>query len=695
VGRDGVEKVAVLGGGVGALTAAFELTAPELEGRYEVTVYQPGWRLGGKCASGRGGDTARIEEHGLHIWFGFYDNAFDMIQRCYDEWRPPAGSPIKTWKEAFKPCCDIVLLESWNGQWKPWHLPMPVDDLEPGSTEPVTEWEFLKRMIDWLIDQWHPVHSRGISAEAAAAGQAHHRGWFEQLADKLGHEIEIVEHEGAVHFLRLAAKVAETAADLAHVEHIASLLGKFKEWTFEHMLTGAMDVDDVRRFAIMLDFWTACVTGIVAEGVLIDGFGALNDVDLRAWLCRNGAAETTVKQAAFLQALYDLVFAYVEGDRDRPDLAAGKALQALIRIVVCYKGAPLWKMQAGMGDTVFSPLYEVLLQRGVRFEFFNWVTKLTVSGDEIATIELQPQARLTGGRYEPLIDVGGLPCWPSEPLWEQLEDGERLGKDLRERRVDFEAEPDPSGRGLQPLTLRAGVDFDRVVLGISVGALPPICAELAAASEHFALMLEHSDTVMTEGIQLWLAESSGALGWGFETSVATGYVPRGDTYSNMSQLLPRERWTGNERPAEVAYLCGTLDHAGIASQADADARVRENALNWLREDAGAIWPSFDCSKLVDPANRAGEQRLDAQFLRANFIASERYVLTRAGSVDFRLGADESGFANLVLAGDWTRNGMDGGCVEAAVTSGMQAARAICGRPQAIQHEQGWLVDDRR
>ena len=37
----------------GAIAAAFELTAtPELRARHHVTVYQPGWRLGGKCASG-------------------------------------------------------------------------------------------------------------------------------------------------------------------------------------------------------------------------------------------------------------------------------------------------------------------------------------------------------------------------------------------------------------------------------------------------------------------------------------------------------------------------------------------------------------------------------------------------------------------------------------------------------------------
>src|ERR1700688_108808 len=57
------EKVAILGGGPAAITAAFALTAPELENRFEVTVYLPGWRLGGKCASGRNMSLGeRIEE---------------------------------------------------------------------------------------------------------------------------------------------------------------------------------------------------------------------------------------------------------------------------------------------------------------------------------------------------------------------------------------------------------------------------------------------------------------------------------------------------------------------------------------------------------------------------------------------------------------------------------------------------------
>ena len=65
-GSEAKKEIAVLGGGAGGLTTAFELTAtPELRARHSVTVYQLGWRLGGKGASGRNADHGnRIEEHG-------------------------------------------------------------------------------------------------------------------------------------------------------------------------------------------------------------------------------------------------------------------------------------------------------------------------------------------------------------------------------------------------------------------------------------------------------------------------------------------------------------------------------------------------------------------------------------------------------------------------------------------------------
>ena len=89
-------KIAVIGGGMSGLAAAYELTrTPELRDRHEVTLYQLGWRLGGKGASGRG-PAGRIEEHGLHLWMGWYENAFQLMRACYRELgRDPTSAPTR------------------------------------------------------------------------------------------------------------------------------------------------------------------------------------------------------------------------------------------------------------------------------------------------------------------------------------------------------------------------------------------------------------------------------------------------------------------------------------------------------------------------------------------------------------------------------------------------------------------------
>ena len=47
-----------------------------------------------------------------------------------------------------------------------------------------------------------------------------------------------------------------------------------------------------------------------------------------------------------------------------------------------------------------------------------------------------------------------------------------------------------------------------------------------------------------------------------------------------------------------------------------------------------------------------------------------------GTDQHRLRPDDSGYANLMLAGDWTDCGLNAGCLEAATRSGVIAARAI-------------------
>jgi len=105
------KRIVVLGSGVGAMTTAYYLTdQPGWEQEYEVHLYQMGWRLGGKGASGRNEKKhERIEEHGLHIWFGYYENAFRTMRACYDKLNRTSG-PIRTWQDAFKKQSRIQLM---------------------------------------------------------------------------------------------------------------------------------------------------------------------------------------------------------------------------------------------------------------------------------------------------------------------------------------------------------------------------------------------------------------------------------------------------------------------------------------------------------------------------------------------------------------------------------------------------------
>ena len=143
------QRVAIVGGGCGAMAAALELSRPEMEGRFEITVYQLGWRLGGKGASGRGA-AGRIEEHGLHVWLGFYENAFRLLRECYAELdRSPAECPIAGWRDAFFPDPQVALAgQSLQGGWTSWSALFPPAPGAPGDPltthNPFTVQSYLK-----------------------------------------------------------------------------------------------------------------------------------------------------------------------------------------------------------------------------------------------------------------------------------------------------------------------------------------------------------------------------------------------------------------------------------------------------------------------------------------------------------------------------------------------------------------------
>jgi len=398
-----------------------------------------------------------------------------------------------------------------------------------------------------------------------------------------------------------------------------------------------------------------------------------------------------------LRAIYDMAFCFAEGNANKASVAAGTALRNMILLGTTKNRALFMKMNAGMGDAIFGPYYEVLRNRGVKFEFFTWVDQLHVDQQgRIGSIDIIKQVDLTGHEYQPLVTIKDLPCWPSEPLWDQL-----VGCDgLRKRGSNLEFEKNPLDKPMQQLKL--GTDFAHVVLAIPVGALPPICTELAATNPKFAAMLAGARTTITQAFQLWTTVDAESLGWtAGDKSLCGSYVEPLDTYSDMSLILDREDWPAKQSPNGVGYFCGVLPdpEAGHETLDQATARARLSALQFINNDLQVLWPkAFDANHnfrwelLHDPNDGVGVQRFDSQYWRANADASERYVLSPPSPTMTRLASNDSGFSNLTLAGDWTRNGLDAGCVEAATISGLQAAKAISGYPFTIAGEDDdWLT----
>jgi uncharacterized protein with NAD-binding domain and iron-sulfur cluster len=663
--NDGRTRVAILGGGCGAMATAFWLTATEdLRSRYAVSVYTHGWRLGGKGANGRQHDESdRILEHGLHMWMGFYETAFRSIRTCYDEWHKSSDYPFQTWTDAFTPLRQLTLEQRVPdddaGPWQSWTFELPQLPGTPGDPDDELLHNFVRRLLAWLRAHLHT----GLSIPPA---------------------LEVADGRAALEAAHSAAETMAEASGAALEEvyrEICRLLVDAQHW-FQHWAEPLLRALD-KGFEICALADVALALGI---GYLRDvlpwgevGFARIDHLDFRDWLRSHGAKPEYVWTAP-VRCLYDLGFAYRGGDSSsaaNAQAAAGVALRILLSAVAGYRDAPLWKMNAGMGDTIFTPLYEVLRARGVAFHFFHRVQNIGVSADggRVERIDLSRQVDVADEPYDPLATVRKLRCWPSEPRWELI----RGGKPADDAAWDLESAWCLYEVGRRTLT--RGVDFDLVVLAIPPAALPDIGAELLAQSKLMRRMHERMSWVATRSAQIWLEPDLAGLGWTAGPTVATAYANPFRSWGEMSHLIVRETWQTTV-PRSCEYFCGTLvppatlpPYGDRRFLRDETARVKRDFLAWADDSIGHLFPNA-----TGPDGQGFNQALVvSQFYRVNLDPSEMYVQSFPGSIDARLDAAGSGLANLYLAGDWTRTRLNSGCVEAAIESGKNAAEAICGQ----------------
>jgi len=718
------EKIAILGTGVAAMTSAFYLTdQPNWQEKYDITIYQMGWRAGGKGASGCNAEYGqRIEEHGLHIWFGFYENAFKTIQETYKLLDRPEGAPLRTWEDAFKPHSFIALEEYIDKKWQTWPINFPTNNLVPGTSDKCANlWELLPTAYTWIHEsldelEQHLVGHHGNDIEK----------WLSKLSKEVGKELKHINH-ATLHLKSLIDSLPKQTKDHDSdvINDIFMLFKAFKK--LKNLLPVILDpilnnLPGVRHLFIIVDLGLTIIIGMIEDDIFTKGFDVINNYDYKEWLIKHGANKKYTANSPAVIGFYDLAFAYIDGSDQKPNIEAGTMLRSFLRISLDFRGAIMWKMQAGMGDAIFAPFYEALNKRGVKFEFFHKVEELIPKGNTVATIKLMKQVNLKKGvkEYNPLVPIHGhcsakealpLYCWPSKPNYEQIDPVQAtLLKDYDINLESFWSNwasvyQKQTSHTLPEIVLKKGVDFDKIIFGISIASLPHLCPKLLEKSAPLKTTTEKIKTVVTQAYQVWNNVTLDGLGWSHNPKtdptaqpVLSGFVEPFDTWACMDQLICREDWPTNHQPKNIAYFCNVMPLESFPPASDYNFpaqcydTVKTNAMKNLTQDIYNLWPevakegAFNWNILVDIHNQQGEARFNSQYWRANIDPSERYVQSVVDSTQYRLATDGSGFDNLYLTGDWIKTGLNVGCVEAATMAGMQTSRAICGHPETIHGE---------
>lgn len=736
------KKIVILGGGMASLSAAHELTDYEgWQDKYDITLYQAGWRLGGKTATGRS-SCDRIEEHGIHILQGWYDTTFRLLRSIYDERKNKNLAPGSPLQDLFKDglvANNTTLLTEFIpeiGKWINWPLIFPETTEQPGIGEPLPMWILIRKglavmlemllgspyakginpIVAWILDHFFPKYVYGTGQPL----QSNQRGLnvlLKRLLKKGGFIERIVDKEftNIVDAIRL---LEQPVPDNKHEHHsiILNLVEKYIRHIEQKELPVAEDQKEHRHIAMAICFAYYNIKGILEDVYNPDtqgfDFGKINKYDYREWLGMQGAPGWLV-DSVIVRFFYTGTFANLVNDNGGA-VAAGTALQFFAKSAG-YKGSFVYQMVYGTGDVMVMPMYEVLKNRGVTFKFFHKIEQVHYAATgAIENISYSEQVQLAVSEYNPVkkINDDTLSVWPSEPLYDQLNpnDVERL----KAGKVNLE-DPWADWTDYKQGQLKKGIDFDEIILGIPLGTLKTICSEIIEKEERWQSMANNVVTTPTQSAQLWFLPSLKELGfdlvtWGLppEFAAPNVVVYQNPMYSwlDSTLVLPNENWPVGQQPKFLAYFTGPyLLHEPLPPFSEHKYQERENERlkdtfeQWVQNNAGWFWPKattylypqgLNYQLLADPDNSPdGYSRFSSQFFRANVRPTDHYTLSVPNSDRYRLKADASGFANMYLCGDWIDFGGNVGYIDGTIQSGQQAAQALRTRMNLDGHKEIW------
>ena len=637
-------RVAIIGGGCAGLSAAWQLSQ---QPGYEIHVYEKSWRLGGKGASVRDAD-GRILEHGLHVWFGFYENAFKMMRECYAEverrnWGP---GPETAEKLAHGRIEDALLPEpnvgvahpGFQGEWAFWSGLFPPDDGLPGTpiderANPFTVANYLLRCFSLLKTLTLSVIGPPNEAEPSKPASNDAAAPIAVLIERMIGMLRVGSLTGAAVLLQavtilevwvrsfnLAPRVAGSAVQLA--EALAAQTRKL-------LRDVAMVDQKIRTRTEIIEIVMTIAVGLLRDGILFDerGLDAINQHDYRDWLRSHGATDTAI-ESRFLVAAYDLVFGYRNGDRNKPAFAAGVALRGALRMFFTYRGSMFWRMGSGMGDAVFAPLYRVLMagralepspmsragepaktegppsfSSPVQFHFLHELSKiaLDVSQDQsryVVSMDFATQGdeKELDEQSKDALDKFG--CWP----------------ETAEARFGGAIEKGPGRKALL-----LGPDFDRVIFAMGIedfkkaggGELPNVTGGDSTSPADWRKMCYEVKTVATKSAQVWLQKDLEGLGWDRGSGLITALGLSFSTWADMTPTLTSERaWRGPTRSAldaarSVAYFCDVLPDGEIEKL---QREVRGEAVQRIRAELSDTAKALRLAASESPEMAARQRR---------------------------------------------------------------------------------------
>lgn len=647
--RDNRAHVAVLGAGPAGLACAWLLSRSG-QRYWEPPEDRPGLSLsvslveqevipGGKAASGRREDLGcrhRVEEHGLHVLMGCYSNLLALLQDlgATDNLTDMCLTRLGDGSGVDPAAALPVELTAWGAPATPPVGPggagwFSVGDSDTHRLRRLT----LRRsvhaspMVRLLVTMGNGL----LASEGSGAGPG--RSVVELALRRAMARLPLFALSFDTEFWhrRDLASASQAGADKL-VDQLVSMAGELRSIA---RIAGKTSGQSPERRLLLnsIELATTVIIGLGRARALpmwalddpsdllgqhdmylawVDQMHELDGSTLTQWLLQHGMDARDIERSPVLQSLLSALFTRSD------EIAAGTFLHGMARFFFSYQGAPYRRLRGGTGEAVIAPLVGALLASGrVNTLFGRSVVQVEAdrSGSHrISQVQYRQLQKATNDA--PTVQKpDGLPGW-SVPL-----------------KCDL---PDQSSEG----PLRA----DAYVL-----AIPPFDAAFRKGLPGaLAQALEPIRSTATIGLQHWSTVTPH-----YPSAIVAGLDGPLRCAAAMEHL--RE---GPDCCVPAVYYCGDVDDA----EAEAWARDRSRADQWLK-----AW---------SPAFQGDGFSQDAPHLSVNAIGSARYVCADPTTQQARPPVDGSDYDNLWLAGDWTRSAFNCGAIEAAVTSGLEAARHI-------------------